>query len=229
MARKISKSSSFITIVILLAALGLWISDISRSGESASETGSTSSGQSARISSKPGRTGSFETFRGCELVTHRSNDGDSFKVRFPDGRTEILRLYFVDAPESAFKTYRNGQNNHERIAEQAAYFDRITSDQAVKIGRQAKSFTLALLGKTDFTVHTKWDSPFNDQRYHAFIEMGSGENKQFLHELLVEKGLARIHTKGAVLPGGTPYQTQKKHLFEIQRRAKSKPVGAWGL
>src|SRR5690606_41234380 len=52
----------------------------------------------------------FERFEGCQLVDHRQNDGDSFRVRLPNGRVEQFRLYFVDAPESDFRTYKGGRS-----------------------------------------------------------------------------------------------------------------------
>ena len=178
--------TSFLSILILLAAVALWIADISR--------------QAAPTAPEPaGTSGKYESFRNCSLVKDRGNDGDSFRVMFPDDRTETIRLLFVDAPESAFRSYGGGQNNHKRIAQQAADLGGITSQQAVELGKQAKAFTLSLLGAAPFTIHTEWEDPFGDRRYRAFVEITRNGEKRFLHELLIEKGLARIHTKGAPL------------------------------
>ena len=92
-----------LTILILAAAMALWIMDISRQAAPSAPQ----SGQS------PGR---YEVFRNCSLAENRGNDGDSFRVKLPGGRTEIIRLYFADAPEGDFKSYGGGRNNHERIA-----------------------------------------------------------------------------------------------------------------
>jgi endonuclease YncB( thermonuclease family) len=177
----------------------------------------------------PEQTGGYETYRGCSLVNERNNDGDSFLVKLSDGREVILRLYFVDTPESAFKSYRGGDTNHARIADQAADLGGITSQQAVEIGKQAKAFTLALLASAPFDIFTRWDSPFHDRRYHAFIRVKSGGKTRWLHELLVEKGFVRIHTKGAALPDGTTYQKQKARLKALERTAKNAGSGVWGL
>lgn len=209
--------NSFLPILILVAALALWIIEIPwQTVPSATESAGTPSGK-------------YEVFRNCSLADDRGNDGDSFRVKFPDGRTEIIRLYFVDAPESAFKAYGGGRNNHQRIARQAADLGGITPQQAVGIGKQAKSFALATLAKAPFTLHTEWDDPFGDRRYHAFVEVTHGGETRFLHELLVQKGLARIHTKGAPLPDGTPERKQENHLRDLQRTAKTKQAGAWGF
>src|SRR6185503_13552166 len=54
------------------------------------------------------------TLTGCTYVAHKNNDGDSFHVRC--GADEfVLRLYFVDTPETNM-TYGN------RTQEQAAHF-----------------------------------------------------------------------------------------------------------
>ncbi|MGC4015410.1 MAG: hypothetical protein QM755_12970 [Luteolibacter sp.] len=175
------------------------------------------------------REGRYEVYRGCTLANEKHNDGDSFEVRLPDGRTEVFRLYFVDTPESEFRTYRGGDDNYTRIKQQAEYFGGITSEQAVEIGHRAKEFTLPLLAKRPFTLYTLWDSPFNDQRYHAFIQVEDGGKSRWLDELLVERGFCRIFTKGADMPDGTPLNRRKDQLHAMEREAKARRAGAWGL
>ena len=67
----------------------------------------------------------FVRFPGCEVIEAGSADGDSFRARV-DGQERVLRLYFVDAPESDTRF-------PQRNAEQAAYFG-ITSEQSVEAG-----------------------------------------------------------------------------------------------
>ena len=174
------------------------------------------------------RTGGYEVYRNCRLDPERNNDGDSFEIRLPDGHTEIFRLYFVDTPESEFKEYRDGRSNHERIRQQAGYFG-ITSELSVETGRRAKKFVLERLASQPFTLYTVWDSPYDDQRYHAFIELPAGTTTRFLDELLVEQGLCRIYTKGADAPDGTPMQQRKDQLRALERKARDRRAGAWGL
>jgi endonuclease YncB( thermonuclease family) len=214
-------------ILILVAAISLWAFDTYNQTSPAPPVSRSSDPTgSFQPRSKSGR---YEIYIGCELAPDRGNDGDSFRVKLPDGRSEIIRLYFVDTPESSFKTYGGGENNHPRIGQQAADMGGITPQQAVEIGKKAKAFTLATLEKSPFTIHTNWDSPFNDKRYHAFVEVTADGKPRFLHELLVEKGLARVHTKGAPLPDGTSEQKQKASLYKLQSTAKSNEYGAWGL
>lgn len=233
MSRKRSKPSSALVVLILISAVGLWIFDAYRQGNFGSFGHPAEAGENADAppsqENGPTRTGPFETYTGCTLAADRGNDGDSFRVKLPDGKAEVIRLYFVDTPERDFKSYGGGRNNHERIAKQAEDLGGITPQQAVVIGKKAKGFTLSILAEAPFKLHTEWDSPFNDRRYHGFIELNYGGEKRFLHELLVEKGYARIHTKGAPMPDGTPERKQEDLLFKLQRAAKSAKAGAWGL
>ena len=141
----------------MIAAVAFWILDTYRKQAPAPKPDGKKPA-AANIS----RSGAYETFHKCELVSDRGNDGDSFKAKLPNGRVETFRLFFVDAPESAFKTYGNGENNHSRIGYQAKDLGGITPEEAVDVGKMAKDYTLSLLGKTDFTIHTNWHSPYND-------------------------------------------------------------------
>ena len=164
---------------------------------------------------KPAVTGGYESFEGCEWVDHRQNDGDSFRLRLPDGRVEQFRLYFVDCPESAFREYGGGENNHGRIREQAR--DMGVDDVAVVgIGQRAKAEVARLLAGRTVTIHTAWDDPFGDRRYHAFVAHPDGG---WLHEWLVVEGLARVHTKGAMLPDGTPEADHRRRLEQREAAA----------
>lgn len=232
MSRSRKTSSALIPVLLVAGAVAIWTVDAYRQSDSG-QSGRTPEEWREQASPaptlNPTPSGGYETSKGCILAKDRTNDGDSFRVKLPGGRTEIIRLYFVDCPESAFRTYGGDRNNHGRINDQAREMGRITSRQAVGIGRKAKDFTLHHLGKAPFSLYTKWDSPFNDKRYHGFIELTYGGEERFLHELLVEKGFARIHTKGAPSPNGTSERKQEDHLFDLQRAAKSRKSGAWGL
>jgi endonuclease YncB( thermonuclease family) len=169
------------------------------------------------------KTTGYEVISGCRWQDHKSNDGDSFHVRLPDGRVEQFRLYFVDAPESQFRSYRGGATNRERIHEQAQAMG-LTDEQAVGIGQRAKSRVHDLLAARPFTLHTRWDDPFGDRRYHAFVTPDGGP---LLEETLVREGLVRIHTKGADTPDGTPVKERLKELKELEKESKQARRGAW--
>lgn len=175
---------------------------------------------------KPARTDSYERHDGCMLVKDRLNDGDSFRLRLPDGREETFRLYFVDTPESAFKRYGGGDSNQARIQDQADYFGD-SPDDAVELGKKAKSYVLKLLEAKPVTVFTRWEDPFGDRRYHAFIQLNDGDSSAWLDERLVMRGLCRIYTRGADLPDGTPMVRHKERLRELERGAKRAGEGGW--
>ena len=239
MITKPKPRSSWLTVLLVIAAGAIWIynqrhpeADTRQPAPHTSPT--PASRQSPRNPSPASRqpiekTGGYEIHRDCTLVEARNNDGDSFMLRLPGGKQAEFRLYFVDTPESAFKSYRGGETNHQRISEQAADMGGITPEQAVEIGRKGKQFTLDLLASRPFDIYTRWDSPFHDDRFHAFIEVTPDGKPRWLDELLVEKGLVRIHTKGADLPDGTPQAKQKAHLKSLESAAKRAGVGVWGV
>lgn len=201
-------------VLLLIAAVILWLIDQRRDG---AYEGPRSSPSVA--------SGTYEMLTGCRLEAHRQNDGDSFRIRLADGRVEEFRLYYVDAPESAFRSYAGGRDNHRRISEQARDFG-ISDEQAVEIGRRAKQRVHDLLARGTLTVHTAWDDPFNDRRYHAFIQPSTGP---LLHETLVREGLVRIHTKPADLPDGTPVKRRLADLQQLEAASRQAGQGAWAF
>jgi endonuclease YncB( thermonuclease family) len=215
-----------LVLLVLIAAVSWYLRDPQRQGKPSYPNWEAPA--PSAVPSKPvpaTKTGAYETFRGCRFEEHRQNDGDSFRVKLPDGRVEQFRLYFVDCPESAFRSYRGGATNHERIHEQALALG-ISEQQAVEIGSRAKSRVHDLLDRGGFTLYTRWDDPFGDRRYHAFILAADGK---WLDETLVREGLARIHTKGADLPDGTAAKVHQGRLREIEKEARKSRRGAWGM
>jgi endonuclease YncB( thermonuclease family) len=224
--------NSWLSILLIIVAVGIWGYNQVQSPTQTPRK-SPPSGESKKppvsLSNKPESAGPYEIYRRCTLAEARNNDGDSFMVNLPNGKKAEFRLYFVDTPESAFKTYAGGDTNHQRIRQQAAEMGGITPEQAVEIGKKGKAFTLGLLASQPFDLYTRWDSPFNDNRFHAFVEVQQGSKPHWLEELLVERGLARIKTKPADLPDGTPASKQLQHLRDLERTAKRAEVGVWGL
>ncbi|MFC7338405.1 thermonuclease family protein [Haloferula chungangensis] len=209
-----AKQTSWPVLVLVILAFVLWLKDHKR------DLVAAIAGEE-KAAAVDGR---YERFEGCHLLENRRNDGDSFSVKFPNGRVEEMRLYFVDAPESAFKSYGGGRNNHDRIADQGRNLG-VSSERAVEIGVEAKRFVHDRLKGESFTVFTEWDDPFGDHRYHAFVEMPDGG---WLHEDLVERGLVRIHTKGQDVPGGLRRDAQERHLKDLESEARKSGRGVWG-
>ena len=205
-----AKQSSWSLILLLVVAGGLWLKEQMARPDAGGGTVQVAEG--------------WERIEGCRWIPHDRNDGDSFHVRFPDGREEQVRLFFVDAPESARRTYGGGRSNYERISYQAKAFG-IDDDAAVEVGRMAKKKVESWLRDGDFVVVTRWEDPFGDRRYSVLVELDSGE---WLHERLVKEGLVRIYTKGTVMPDGTSIGEQEQYLRTLERSAREKGVGAWG-
>lgn len=164
----------------------------------------------------------------CRFITGRNSDGDSFHVKHEKGETEF-RLYFVDAPESQFKTYGGGESNGKRIAEQGQYFDGLEQEDTTTVGRAGKELVKKLLSKNDFQVLTKWEDVYGPDRKYCLVVVSWEGKDVYLHELLVGSGLGRIHTRGADLPKGRGFHDQKAYLKAMEKAAREKKVGAWGL
>jgi competence ComEA-like helix-hairpin-helix protein len=169
------------------------------------------------FSAGPSFAQQWQVLKDCRLVPHNNNDGDSFYAQC-DGKQWLLRLYFVDAPETdtAFPA---------RVEEQARYFG-ITPQQAVQLGGVATQFTREKLGRP-FTVRTAMQDARGQskmKRYFAFVETHEGD----LAELLVANGLARVYGASAAPVGLASPQRQWKKLERLEAQAKQQKVGGWG-
>jgi len=169
----------------------------------------------------------FEVLDGCSLIDHRGNDGDSFHVKTPSGKEEV-RLYFVDAPESAARRYGNGDTNYKRIADQGKSMGGLNQKQTTQVGVEAKMFAKKLLKARKFTIATTREKVYRSHRIYAYVIVKWEGDERYLHELLVARGLGRIHTKPMTLPDNTSGSRQRARLKKIESYAKSKNYGAWG-
>jgi endonuclease YncB( thermonuclease family) len=160
-------------------------------------------------------------------VSHRNNDGDSFQVDVPGQGVEEFRLYFVDAPESAYKEYRDGEDNGQRLRYQGEYFGNLSQARTTEVGQEAKAWTKEVLSAGPFTVYTTGELVYDGPRMYAFVEVDHEGSKRWLHELLVERGLARIYTQGSRTPEGVSEGSQKKRLKKMEAEAKGRRLGGW--
>ncbi|MEY2564918.1 MAG: hypothetical protein QOH88_3111 [Verrucomicrobiota bacterium] len=145
----------------------------------------------------------FERFDGFVLEADEWTDGDSFRVRLPDGRLETFRLYVVETTES--------RSHSTRSDEQAAYFG-ISRAAAINLGKEAKAFTACALLRP-FTIYTRWRPVFGPRRHYAFVVTASGND---LAELLVRNGLARIYGTRTPLPDGRDSRSYLEHLAQLE-------------
>jgi DNA uptake protein ComE-like DNA-binding protein len=170
-----------------------------------------------RIDAK-GKEKDWITLDNCQLIPNKANDGDSFHVRAND--TEYLvRLYFVDAPETA-------SVGPARLIEQAEYFG-VSVPQVIEIGLEAKKFVDAKLSEP-FTVITRLAEGLGRskiQRVYGLVRTKDGD----LSEQLVANGFARIHGVHPATPDGSSGQDEIQKLEQLERDAKQKKLGAWAV
>lgn len=165
----------------------------------------------------------WRTHEGARLVPNPSNDGDSFHVVASRHRY-IFRLYFVDAPET-------DDTFPDRIKEQADYWG-ITARDVLRMGNEAAAVTTEHLGRGAFVVHTKLEDARGMSqlpRHYAMVEIGPSGRGTNLCEILVARGLARIHGMDTDLPDGSPGRKYWTRLKSLERTARAAGVGCWGV
>jgi len=165
-----------------------------------------------------GKEKDWITLDHCQLVPNKANDGDSFHVRANDSEY-LVRLYFVDAPETA-------SVGPARLIEQAEYFG-VSVPQVIEVGLNAKKFVESKLSGP-FTVVTRLAGGLGRskiQRIYGFVRTKDGD----LGEQLVANGLARIHGTTSAPPGGSTSAVELEHLVQLENEAKGRKVGGWGL
>ena len=158
----------------------------------------------------------WTTLTDCRYAAHKNNDGDSFHVRC--GAEEfVLRLYFVDAPETNL-TYG------ERTREQAEHFG-ATLDDTLKAGASARLLVRDTL-RTPFVVLTRKayaQGAAKDPRYYGMVQVGG----KGLDEILVLAGLARVKGVAVNIPGGEKSRAHAQRLLLLEEHAKQKRRGLW--
>ena len=158
----------------------------------------------------------WSTLSDCRYVAHHNNDGDSFHVHC--GADEfVLRLYFVDTPETNL-TYA------ERTREQAEHFG-VTLDETLKAGKAASAFVRETL-KQPFVVITRKayaQGAAKDPRYYGMVQVGG----KGLDEILVLAGLARVKGVNVNIPGGEKSRAHVERLRVLEEHAKQKRRGLW--
>lgn len=171
-------------------------------------------------------------YHGCALVPTAWGDGDSFSIRFPDGKDYTIRLYGVDC----FETSGNDETDARRLRAQRRYFGisdfggspRASNDKAKELGLMAKKRVAELLAR-EFTVHTAWADGRGSsayKRYYGFITMAGGRD---LAEVLVEEGLARAYGVCRRAPNGQSADDYRETLRDFELRAAIRKSGAWQL
>ena len=152
----------------------------------------------------------------CQYVEQPYNDGDSFHVQC-GAQVFVVRLYFVDAPESTLRY-------PDRTREQSEYFG-VTLDETLRAGRQATRLVRERL-QTPFVVWTRWARAGGGTtilRYYGVVEVEG----QSLAELLVSEGLARTKGVRATGPTGERAHVVQERLQAFERTARQHKRGIW--
>jgi endonuclease YncB( thermonuclease family) len=205
----------FAAVIALLAAL------LPAKDATTPSTGGRRSENATKPSQRAGseKNGPWETIRNAKLIDNPWNDGDSFHV-LANGTHRVFRLYFVDTPET-------DRSLSDRIKTQAAYFN-IPPTQVSALGEKAAAVSESLLKGKSLTIHTRWRDALGRSklgRYYALIEVDGKD----LGGLLVQQGLARVYGMKTDLPDGSDAARMTNRLQQLEREAKSKKAGAWGL
>ncbi len=158
----------------------------------------------------------------CEWVSTDWADGDSFAVKFPDGKTHVLRLYYVDCIETSISTI----TDKRRLREQARFFGVEDIRAVVEYGKSATQFTAEQLS-SPFTVTTAFADArgrSGKPRYYAFVRTAEGKD---LGRLLVEAGLARAFGLGRQTPSGISRDDWESYLSDLELSAAIRKNGVW--
>ncbi|MDZ4287624.1 MAG: thermonuclease family protein [Prosthecobacter sp.] len=163
----------------------------------------------------------FEIFPRPELVESRANEADTLRIRIK-GEEQIFVLYFVDALEASM-------NHPQRVAEQGRYFGNASDKAITDSGAEAAAYVTDLLKTHPFHVLTRWEKIANSDRYYALIIVETTAGKhEYLANLLMKKGFARVYGVDTELPAGT--QDIPSYMVELQslaRAAREQKAGIW--
>ncbi|MDF3128775.1 thermonuclease family protein [Kiritimatiellaeota bacterium B1221] len=156
---------------------------------------------------------------GVTFEENLANDGDSFHAKRNSSRY-LFRLYFVDTPETDMRY-------PDRVQAQADYFG-LTPEQVVKGAKEAAEYVRKLLKDKALTVHTRYSNARGAsamKRYYSMVEVEG----RWLSEILIKQGYARVYGMGTELPDGTSQDKYWSRLRKLEKEAKEKHRGLWGL
>lgn len=159
----------------------------------------------------------WETWKNCRLIPNDANDADSFHVSYQGGHY-IIRLYFVDAPET-------DKSFPDRVAEQVRHHGK-TADEVLHTGRYASAATAELLSRPFTVVTSRQDAMGRSSipRFFGFVTTSDGED---LGEVLMANGLARSYGAAAQAPGKPSVASLRARYDHLEKSAKRKGYGIY--
>jgi len=169
----------------------------------------------------PASAAGLSVLSGATLVRdHPANDGDSFYIK-ANGRELHLRLYYVDCPET--RLGRPARSMIKRMWYQARYFGLQDPGPVMRFGNEAKRYTERVLAEP-FTVYTEYERVMSGKRVYGFVKTGGGE---YLSQLLVGQGLARIYGRPRQNPDGLSEDAVLERLRGLEAAAQRARLGVW--
>jgi competence protein ComEA len=173
----------------------------------------------------------LQTIKGCTFIPTDWADGDSFRIKTPDGTEHTIRLYGVDCLELHVA---NDDRNLARLREQRRYFG-ITdagrnNEESMKIAmalaKEAADVTARSL-RTPFTLSTRFSDGGGDpnfERIYGFITLAEGKD---LGSVLVQQGWARAKGIISTMPDGMSVVEARGILQDLEIQALKKDRGIW--
>jgi competence protein ComEA len=159
----------------------------------------------------------WEVWKGCRLIPNDYNDADSFNVEY-QGQRYIIRLYFVDAPET-------DNSFPDRVAEQARHHGK-TDEEVIHIGRYSSAVAAQLLSNSFSVITRRQDARGRSSmpRFYGFVTTSDGED---LGEVLVASGLARSYGAAAHAPGRRSISEMRSRYDALEQSARKNRYGIY--
>lgn len=172
----------------------------------------------------------LQTIADCRFVPTDWADGDSFRVRFPDGNEHTVRLYGADCLE----WHVTDTTDARRLRAQRRYFGiseagggaRASIALAKGFGEASAKAVADLLAEP-FTVHTAFADGGGDgkfKRVYAFVTTAEGDD---LASVLVARGLARAYGVYRGTPDGRTHEDYRASLQDLELQAAKRGTGVW--
>jgi competence protein ComEA len=173
-------------------------------------------------------TDDLQKFPGCSLIPTEWADGDSFRVRLPDGTEQTVRLYGADCIE----WHVRDDNDARRVRAQRRYFGIWggNTDESIKLARgfgEAAAARVRELLSKPFTVHTAFADGRGDARFGRIYGFVTTSGNQDLASTLVKEGLARAFGVSRAGPDGISAEEYRERLADYELTAASKRLGIW--
>lgn len=185
-------------------------------------------------------TGWWRIYEEVEFDDEQSFDGDSFHLKLKSGSRAydwVIRLYGVDCPETDDRFAGRNAEQAEKFgvaAKAVRAWGKKAARQARDWMRKAKEIRLYVRRSGKEKTRR---SGGQDQRYYGMIELVDGDGEStFLHELLLEAGLARAYGVKAPWPpkdADRHGEDDAKERFErelkrLEHKAEQEELGIWG-